>query len=52
MREQYARVKSFFFFYLLREKCLVFEPRYYIANSVYVTMPQAGFESTEARVAT
>ena len=27
MRGQYARVKSFVFFYLLREKCLVFEPR-------------------------
>ena len=31
---------------------IIFFSVYYIANNVYVTMPQAGFEPTEARVAT
>ena len=31
---------------------IIFFSVYYIANKVYVTMPQAGFEPTEARVAT
>ena len=34
------------------EYILEFAESYYIANIVYLTMPQAGFEPTEVRVAT